>query len=176
MIKIEQIYIDGTRVQGIIIESPGGTGHPNMIIIQCRNGYLMCGYLNLDAAERFGDAAVVVSGADFDDILSAPTPLYVCKIDPIHNTVMLGSNEDLYQTMLTAADFNWISGKVPTALLSCKAKIRYRQPEQQATATANGDGTVAAVFDTPQRAITLGQAVVLYDDDTVLGGGVIQMD
>lgn len=53
-----------------------------------------------------------------------------------------------------------------------KAKVRYRHTEQWATVTQNGE-TLTAVFDEPQRAVTCGQALVLYDGDTVVGGGTI---
>ena len=68
--QIKEIKIKESKVQGILLESPGGEGHPNMIIITCDKGYLMCGYLNLAAAEKFGDAAVLVGGADFEAVLS----------------------------------------------------------------------------------------------------------
>ncbi len=74
---------------------------------------------------------------------------------------------------LDAGDFNWIAYDTPPAELNVKAKIRYRQQEQPATVTQNPDGTVHISFDEPQRAIARGQAVVLYDGDTVLGGGTI---
>lgn len=72
MIQIETITLDHKKVQGTIVKAPGGEGHPNMILIQGDLGYLMCGYLNLAAAEKFGDAAVLVGGADFDAVLSNP--------------------------------------------------------------------------------------------------------
>lgn len=72
MVNIEQLDINGTAAQGILIQAPGGDGHPNMIVVECKKGYLMCGYLNLDAAEKFGDAAVLVGGADFDAVLANP--------------------------------------------------------------------------------------------------------
>ena len=75
---------------------------------------------------------------------------------------------------LTATDFHWISGAEPKNELRCKAKIRYRQAEQDATVSVLEDHTVRVMFDMPQRAITPGQAVVLYDGDVVLGGGTIQ--
>ncbi len=102
------------------------------------------------------------------------TPHYVCGICPKNNTVILGENQDLYKDTLIADAFNWISGSQPNAPVRCKAKIRYRQQEQPATATVCDDGRVKIQFDEPQRAITPGQAVVLYDSDIVLGGGVIQ--
>ncbi len=72
MVEIEQLNIDGRAAQGTLIREPGGLGHPNMIVVECKNGYLMCGYLNMEAAEKFGDAAVLVGGADFEAILSNP--------------------------------------------------------------------------------------------------------
>lgn len=104
--------------------------------------------------------------------ISAPEPLYVCKIDPVSNIVVLGSNSELFTVDVKVKDFNWISGEVPEGEFRCNAKIRYRHPEQPATVKIKGD-IVHITFDTPQRAITPGQAAVLYDGDTVLGGGTI---
>lgn len=106
--------------------------------------------------------------------ISSPEPLYVCKICPQNNTVMLGKNEDLFTDTADVSDFNWISGKCPDHELRCKAKIRYRQAEQWATVTPSGENAVHIVFDNAQRAVTPGQAAVLYDGDVVLGGGTIQ--
>ena len=106
--------------------------------------------------------------------ISAPEPLYVCEIRPETREVVLGSNEDLMSRELTVADFNWISGEAPTEPFRCKAKIRYRQKEQWAEVTPIGQDRVKITFDEPQRAITAGQAAVLYDGDIVLGGGTIQ--
>ena len=100
-------------------------------------------------------------------------PYYVCEKRPEDNTVVLGPNEALFTTELDAGDFNWIAYDTPPAELHVKAKIRYRQQEQPATVTQNADGTVHVSFDEPQRAIARGQAVVLYDGDTVVGGGTI---
>ena len=100
-------------------------------------------------------------------------PYYVCEKHPEDNTVVLGPNEALFTTELDAGDFNWIAYDTPPAELHVKAKIRYRQQEQPATVTQNPDGTVHVSFDEPQRAIARGQAVVLYDGDTVVGGGTI---
>lgn len=100
-------------------------------------------------------------------------PMYVKGIDVRNNTVTLAEDRNLYEDKLTAADFNWISGEVPSMAVKCQAKIRYRQPEQPAIAYPMLDGTVKVTFERPQRAITSGQAVVLYDGDIVLGGGRI---
>ncbi len=106
--------------------------------------------------------------------ISSTTPLYVCKIDPQSSNIVLGSNDDLLSQEVTAVDFNWISGNAPKDEFRCKAKVRYRQVEQWATVLPMGEDTVRILFDTPQRAITPGQAAVLYDGDTVLGGGTIK--
>ncbi len=100
-------------------------------------------------------------------------PTFVVDIRPETNEVVLGSNEELFGTELNVTDFNWIAGTAPAESFSCKAKIRYRQEEQPATASLLSNGDVHISFDKPQRAITKGQAAVLYDGDTVLGGGVI---
>lgn len=105
--------------------------------------------------------------------LSFQEPMYVCGKRVSDNTVTLGRNEDLFSKELDAAGFNWIAFEEPSETMRVKAKIRYRQPEQWATATPTGAGTVRIVFDEPQRAIAKGQAVVLYDGDAVLGGGTI---
>ena len=106
--------------------------------------------------------------------ISSSAPLYVCKLCPQSGDVVLGNNEDLYGKEADAADFNWISGSTPQSVFRCKAKIRYRQQEQQCTIIPTGENTVHIVFDKPQRAITPGQAAVLYDGDIVLGGGTIK--
>ncbi len=105
--------------------------------------------------------------------ISLGAPVYVVGINAGDNTVILGDEEQLFHTEATVEDFNWISGEAPAAPVRCKAKTRYRQQEQPATASVNADGTVTLVFDEPVRAITPGQAAVLYDGDVVLGGGVI---
>lgn len=106
--------------------------------------------------------------------LSFSEPLYVCEICPVQNRVVLGTKEELFREELYAGEFNWISGKTLKESFRCKAKIRYRQKEQWAVVTPLENGEVKIKFDEKQRAITPGQAVVLYDGEVVLGGGVIR--
>lgn len=106
--------------------------------------------------------------------ISSPEPLYVCEINAENNTVTLGRDKDLYQTEAYAEDVNWISGNAPGSEIKCKVKIRYRQPEQDAVVKPISETAVRIIFDQPQRAITPGQAAVIYDGDTVLGGGVLK--
>ena len=105
--------------------------------------------------------------------ISSTEPLYVCGICPKEGNVILGSNDDLFSREANVSDFNWISGEVPGGEFRCKAKIRYRQVEQWAIVIPTGTDTVHITFDEPQRAITPGQAAVLYDGDIVLGGGTL---
>lgn len=105
--------------------------------------------------------------------LALPEPLYVCSVDPASNTVFLGKNEDLFGTSLIAHHVNLISVSKIEGSLHVKAKIRYRQKEEWATVSQPEPDTLLVNFEVPQRAITKGQSVVLYDGDTVVGGGII---
>lgn len=99
-------------------------------------------------------------------------PMYVAGKNIEKNTVTLCTNEELFSKELKAVDFNWIIPN-PQNEIKCSARVRYNMREKPATAYINDDNSVNVVFDEPQRAITRGQAVVLYDGDIVLGGGTI---
>lgn len=105
--------------------------------------------------------------------LALPAPLYVTALDLENNRVILGPHEALFSNTLDAKDINLISVPHIDGELRVQAKVRYRQPAQWATATQPDVDTLHVVFDEPQRAITKGQAVVLYDGDIVVGGGTI---
>lgn len=105
--------------------------------------------------------------------LSLPAPLYVCRKCMDRNEVVLSPEEDLYASVLIAEDFNWIAYEAPKEGVRVTAKPRYRAKEAAARAEVLEDGRVKVTFDEPQRAITTGQAVVLYDGDVVVGGGTI---
>ena len=105
--------------------------------------------------------------------LSFPEPMYVCEVDPVSNTVVLAPERGLYSKEVTATDINLISLPQIREPMRFKAKIRYRQTEQWATVTQTTENQLHAVFDEPQRAVTKGQALVLYDGNTVVGGGTI---
>ncbi len=72
MVNTQLIKVNGKTAHGAFIKAPGGEGHPNMLVITADKGYIMCGYLNLEAADKFGDAAVVVGGASFEEQLANP--------------------------------------------------------------------------------------------------------
>ena len=100
--------------------------------------------------------------------------VYVLEKDQVHNAIVLGDDAALYASSLLASHVNWISGQIPAAPVRCAAKTRYSQVETPCIAYPLPDGGLRVVFDQPQRAITAGQAVVLYDGDEVLGGGTIE--
>ena len=106
--------------------------------------------------------------------LSLPEPLYVCAVNPADNTVVLGREEELYSRRLYASDLNLISQPTLEEPRRLKARVRYRQQEQWAVAVQTDADRLQIEFDEPQRAVTRGQAVVLYDGDVVVGGGTIQ--
>lgn len=100
-------------------------------------------------------------------------PLYVIRKNIADNTVILGPNEALFQKELWAESCNFITVDELTGPLRVTAKTRYRQKDVPATIAPAADGRVHVLFDEPQRAITPGQAVVFYDGDYVVGGGII---
>ena len=104
--------------------------------------------------------------------LSTPRPMYVLRLEPADKRVVVGSRDELGRTDLTASRVNWIAGRPPEAPMRVTARIRHRH--QDAPAIVEASGTSASLrFDTPQPAVTPGQAVVFYDGDDVVGGGWI---
>lgn len=106
--------------------------------------------------------------------VSAGVPVYVLRKNPAENTVVLGPDSALFSRELFAGRMNWISIPEPGFPIRVTAKTRYSQREAAATVEPLPGGQIRAVFDEPQRAITAGQAVVLYDGERVIGGGTIE--
>lgn len=105
--------------------------------------------------------------------ISHERPLFVLAVNPKENTVILTENEGLFTKTLTAKNINLITTEEIKEPVRLAAKIRYSHKEQPATVVQTDSDTITVEFDEPQRAITKGQAVVLYDGDTVVGGGII---
>ena len=101
------------------------------------------------------------------------SPVYVCAKNMDANTVTVGPNEALFATTLIANKWNWIPFAQLTEPMRVTARARYNQKEQPATVYPDENGFARVVFDQPQRAMTPGQAVVLYRGDLVVGGGTI---
>lgn len=103
--------------------------------------------------------------------LALERPMYVCRLDSENNTVILGYEENLMSKRLSAENVNWLADV--TDGMCVTAKARYAMKESPARVFLTGEGRIEVEFAEPQRAITGGQSVVLYDGDIVLGGGVI---
>lgn len=103
---------------------------------------------------------------------AAGAPLYVLALRPADRQVVVGPKSSLERTSLTASGVNWISAE-PAGARRVSAQIRHRHPPAAASVVAAGPDRAELVFDAPQTAVTPGQAVVFYDNDTVVGGGWI---
>lgn len=106
--------------------------------------------------------------------ISLGKPIFVSAIDPIKNTVTLADEPSLFSNVLYADDINLIAVENIEKPLRVTAKVRYSHREASATVEQISENELRVEFDEPQRAITRGQAVVLYSDDVVIGGGTIK--
>ena len=105
--------------------------------------------------------------------IASSAPLFVTKIDPVNNTVTLTHGEGLFTDTVTVRDINLSAVDDIYEPIRAEVKIRYRHVSQPATVTQTGEDEIQIKFDSPQRAVTKGQAAVIYAGDTVLGGGTI---
>lgn len=105
--------------------------------------------------------------------LALPSPLYVIEMDAEKNTVVLGRAEEVFSNEMIVGDINLIPKDVLCVPEQCTVKIRYGAKEAQAAIYPMHDNKLKVIFDTPQRAVTPGQAAVFYQGDVVLGGGTI---
>jgi len=104
------------------------------------------------------------------------SPLYVIELDPAHNRVVVGANEELFRRRMTVRDVNWICDISPGSAFEARVKIRNRHIPSAARVEALPNGGATVEFEEPQRAITPGQAAVIYSNDEdleVIGGGWI---
>jgi tRNA-uridine 2-sulfurtransferase len=100
-------------------------------------------------------------------------PLYVMRLDPARNAVIVGTSEDVLSTRLTADRINWISTESPSGWVRARVRIRSRHCEAPARIRIS-EARAEVIFDEPQTAVTPGQAAVFYDSERVLGGGWIR--
>ena len=126
---------------------------------------------------RHDDAQAFTIGQRHGLGVGGGAALYVVATDVKTGTVTVAEGADhptLFKERLTAEDWHWTSGPAPELPLRCRARIRYRQPLQACEVAApTEEGRLVVRFETPQRAVTPGQFIVLYDGDEVVGGGVI---
>ena len=105
--------------------------------------------------------------------IAASTPLYVTKLDAAANQVIVGTADKVYAHELTAFDLSWTMWDTLKEQRMVQAKIRYGKREAEATIYPCDETRIRVRFAEPQRAATPGQSVVFYENDIVLGGGVI---
>ncbi|MBR6613893.1 MAG: tRNA 2-thiouridine(34) synthase MnmA, partial [Clostridia bacterium] len=106
--------------------------------------------------------------------LSLKSPLYVKRVDNKTHEVILCPKEELFTDSLICSDVNLMALDKLDAPIKASVKIRYSAPKSAATLIPLENGDIKVVFDEPARAVTPGQAVVFYDENKVLGGGIIQ--
>lgn len=103
-------------------------------------------------------------------------PWYVLHKDLENNVLYVGQGHEhpwLFSKQLQASQLSWVSGSAPAAGRKLTAKVRYRQQDQACTVQAISEDQMSLEFERPQRAVTAGQSVVLYDGENCLGGGII---
>jgi tRNA-specific 2-thiouridylase len=101
-------------------------------------------------------------------------PMFVVELDVVRNRVVLGDESEVFSNALVAGDLNLISIDRIDEPIRVKAKVRYSAKEADAIVYPVQEGLSRVLFDAPQRAITPGQAVVFYNGETVVGGGIIE--
>jgi len=106
--------------------------------------------------------------------ISSQSPLYVIGIDPVHNKLVAGEYEDLFSRGLTVSDLILPLSEKCNLPLRAKIKIRLRHREADATIYPCHGSRATILFDEPQMSVTPGQSAVFYEDDVVLGGGIIE--
>ena len=106
--------------------------------------------------------------------VASAVPLYVLGKNAAHNTLIVGTQDELGSRELVARAVNWLSGDVPREPIRAEVKIRYTAREAEAWVKPVGEDPVQVEFDAPQRDITPSQAAVFFQGDVMLGGGLIQ--
>ncbi|MEA3254024.1 MAG: tRNA 2-thiouridine(34) synthase MnmA [Chloroflexota bacterium] len=105
--------------------------------------------------------------------LASSNPLYVVRIEPKHNRIVLGPEKELYSQKIVAEGLNWVAGQPPPTHVPLSARIRYKSKEAEVTLSLQEE-YAGVSFAEPQRAVAPGQAIVFYKGEEVLGGGIIK--
>ena len=101
-------------------------------------------------------------------------PVYVLQLDPEHNALIVGPDEALHRQELQVHSVSYVAGEPPPGPIEITAKIRSMAPETPAVLTPLSEHRARVTFRKPVRAVAPGQAVVFYDGEVVLGGGIIE--
>ncbi len=103
--------------------------------------------------------------------ISYAYPLYVIEIDSTTNSIVLGKEEELYHSIIEIKDVHLLVEKLP---VKATGKIRYKSPLEACRIESIDEEHLKIIFDKPVKSATLGQSLVLYDNDICLGGGIIE--
>ncbi|MGB9681937.1 MAG: tRNA 2-thiouridine(34) synthase MnmA [bacterium] len=106
--------------------------------------------------------------------IQSEKPLYVIDIDENRNAIVVGEEKELYREEFISTEINWIAIERLETPMEVTVKIRYKSEETEAQITAIDEDKVLVRFKSPQRAVTPGQASVFYQNDIVIGGGIIE--
>ena len=120
MIKTEILNVNGHLVQSVHINAPGGEGHPNMLVLVCQKGYIMCGYLNLGTSDAVADAACVIGGVSMSGgrgsvvgtFLGALIISIIAKALPLINVPSIAQNTVKGVIILVVVIFNVITQRM----------------------------------------------------------------
>jgi tRNA-uridine 2-sulfurtransferase len=107
--------------------------------------------------------------------IAADRPLYIKRIDPVSNRIHVGYEDECFARAALVHSVNWVSIDAPESAVECAVKVRYRDVPHRARVIPLSAESARIEFEKPVRAVTPGQSAVFYDDDLVLGGGVISV-
>ncbi len=159
----EICFVPDDDYAAFLAERPGTTGTPGPIID--KDGHVL--------GEHKGITSYTV-GQRKGLGLAAGTPLYVTGIDAATNTVTVGGREDTFSPGLLAGRLNWLLPEPLIFPLEAEVKVRSRAVTVRGRIEAADESTVRVTFAEPQMAVTPGQTIAFYRDDTIIGGGVIE--
>lgn len=158
----EICFVPSDDYAGFITERSGGMAHGPILSAQGERLGRHRGLIHYTIGQRRGLG------------IAAPRPLYVLRLDPVKNAVIVGFEEETFCAAFTTGPLHWVGSAPREAPFECRVQVRSRHDATPATVTPNADGA-AVRFETPQRSVTPGQWAVFYDDeDFVLAAGVIE--